>query len=130
MLSALRSAMKTSHPSIQNTFGSYFHWCHILEAASSHIILPSQPQMLQCVYSFLELGRREDPKQTDRPKTTTKRLWVEPSEGTKWEGKMVCADSPFRATSVCGHRASFTQRKPLTLAALKASSGGKSSRIK
>lgn len=48
--------MKTSHPSIQETFGSYFHWCHILEAASTHIILPSQLQMLQCVYSFLELG--------------------------------------------------------------------------
>lgn len=52
-----QSVMKTSHPSIQETFGSYFHWCHILEAASSHIILPSQLQMLQYVYSFLELGR-------------------------------------------------------------------------
>lgn len=62
-----RGVMKTSHPSIQGTFGSYFHWCHILEAASSHIILPSQPQMLQCVYSFLELGGGAgDPKQTDR----------------------------------------------------------------
>lgn len=26
-----------------------------MEAAGSHLILPSQPQMLQCVYSFLEL---------------------------------------------------------------------------
>lgn len=75
-----RSVMKTSHPSIQETFGSYFHWCHILEAASTHIILPSQLQMLQCVYSFLELGEgavhvwQGNPKQTDQPKTTTRKL--------------------------------------------------------
>lgn len=84
--------MKTSHPSVQETFGSYFHWCHILEAASSHIILPSQLQMLQCVYSFLELGGGGDPKQTDQPKTTTRKLWVGLSTETKEVGKMVCTE--------------------------------------
>lgn len=111
-----RGVMKTSHPSIQGTFGSYFHWCHILEAASSHIILPSQPQMLQCVYSFLELGGGAgDPKQTDQPKTTTRKLGVEPSKGTKREGERVCTEGSFGATCVQGHLAWFPQGKALWL---------------
>lgn len=103
--------MRTSHPRIHGTFGSYFHWCHILEAAGSHLILPSQPQMLQCVYSFLELEGGGDPKQTDQPKTTTRKLWAELSEGTKWEGKMVCTEGSFGATCVCGHLSLFPQGK-------------------
>lgn len=109
-----QSVMKTSHPSIQETFGSYFHWCHILEAASSHIILPSQLQMLQYVYSFLELGRGGrvwpgDPKQTDQPKTTTRKLWVDLSRGRKEAGKMVCTEGSLGA--VQGHLVWLPQGK-------------------
>lgn len=92
--------MKTSHPSAQETFASYFLWCHILEAASSHIILPSQLQMLQCVYRFLQLGGRgRDPKQTDQPKTTTRKLWVGLSTETKEAGKMVCTEDSLGANA-------------------------------
>lgn len=40
LLSERRPA-KSSHPRAWRTFGLYFRWCHILEAASSHSILPS-----------------------------------------------------------------------------------------
>lgn len=74
MLSALRErgAMKTSHPSIQGTFGSYFHWCHILEAVGSHIILPSQPQMLQCVCKASLSWREGEPKTNRSTKNNNK----------------------------------------------------------
>lgn len=110
MLSTLRGTMKTSHLSIQKTFGSCFHWCHILETSSSLIILPNQPQMPQCVYSFLALGGGGGPKQTDQPKSTTKKLWAGPSQEQSATGRLSVRKVPW-SQSVCGHLASFTNRK-------------------
>lgn len=56
------------------------------------------------------VGGGEGPK-TNRSTKKKKKNWAEPSKGTKWEGKTVCAEGSFGAMCVCGHLASLTQRK-------------------
>lgn len=87
-LCSQRGAMKTSHPSIRGTFGSYFHWCHILEAAGSHTILPGQPQMLQCVYSFPEPGEGGGPTTNRSDNNHNKENCAQnPQEGQNGRGR-------------------------------------------
>lgn len=103
--------MKTSHPRIQrNIWFIYFtgviFW-KLPAATSSYQVGPKSPNAAVYIHLPGVGGGEEAPKQTDWPKK--KKLWAEPSKGTKLGGED-CGEGSLGATRVCGHLASLTQR--------------------